>query len=212
LRTCINAPSSSSGLSPRPFAYLRAAPRSILFPTDAQIEARLKFSEAAKQARGLKGLCPCHGLPWAAHFVKVGASGFRSEEAEERRPKLLEQRMMGLQQLALGSLGSLWGLVLGNDLYIARSVILAESMTLLRPQTINLMADKRPLSRRELGLYGLQLVRLGGMAKWVFKKPMILRNPPYTVGPYAHDGQLEVRLKFAEVAHGAKGQQGRCIC
>jgi hypothetical protein len=84
---------------PRPFAYLRAAPRSILFPTDAQIEARLKFSEAAKQARGLKGLCPCHGLPWAAHFVKVGVSGFRSEEAEERRPKLLEQRMMSLQQL-----------------------------------------------------------------------------------------------------------------
>jgi hypothetical protein len=81
-------------------------------------------------------------------------------------------------------------------------------MTLLRPQTINLMADKRPLSRRELGLYGLQLVRLGGMAKWVFKKPMILRNPPYTVGPYAHDGQLEVRLKFAEVAHGAKGSKG----
>jgi hypothetical protein len=84
---------------PRPFTYLRAAPRSILFPTDAQIEARLRFSEAAKQASGLKGLCPCHGLPWAAHFVKVGASGFRSGEAEERKPKLLEQRMMSLQQL-----------------------------------------------------------------------------------------------------------------
>jgi len=94
--------------------------------------------------------------------------------------------------------------VLGNDLYIAQSVTLAESMALLRPQTIGRMFDERPMSRRELSLYGLQLVRLGGMAKWVFRKPMIFRSPPYTVGPYAHDGQLEVRLKFAEAARSAK--------
>jgi hypothetical protein len=81
-------------------------------------------------------------------------------------------------------------------------------MTLLRPQTVGKMFDEKPMSRRELSLYGLQLVRLGGLAKWVFRKPMIFRNPPYTVGPYAHDGQLEVRLKFAEVAHGAEGSKG----
>ena len=63
----------------------------------------------------------------------------------------------------------------------------------------------KPESSAELST-GLQIVGRGRVT-WA-KKMFWLRNAPYTVGPWAHDGQIQVRLKFAEAAHQAKGRKG----
>ena len=78
-------------------------------------------------------------------------------------------------------------------------------MVLVRMTSIIAGLTGKPEARYELST-GLQLVGRGRV-KWA-KKAFWLRNAPYTVGPYAHDGQIEVRLKFAEAAHQAKGRKG----
>jgi len=60
--------------------------------------------------------------------------------------------------------------------------------------------------RPALSTTGIQLVTRGRVT-WA-KKAAWLRNPPYTVGPLAHDGQIEVRLAFAEAARQARGMKG----
>ncbi len=79
-------------------------------------------------------------------------------------------------------------------------------MVLLRPTTVALMATEKPADRAMLSTAGIQLVSRGDVI-WA-KKGAWLRNPPYTVGPYAHLGQLEVRIAFGEAASQAKGEKG----
>ncbi|RLG82547.1 MAG: hypothetical protein DRO09_00185 [Thermoprotei archaeon] len=78
-------------------------------------------------------------------------------------------------------------------------------MTLIRATTILAGLTGKPESRKELST-GVQLVGRGRVV-WA-KKPFWFRNAPYTVGPYAHDGQIEIRLMFANAAHQAKGMKG----
>jgi len=61
---------------PRTTVYVRLAPANIWFPTEHQRRVREIFAEAARLARGLKGLAP-DGLPWAAHFVREALRGRR---------------------------------------------------------------------------------------------------------------------------------------
>jgi len=79
-------------------------------------------------------------------------------------------------------------------------------MVLLRPTTIALMAEEKPADRAMLSVAGVQLVKRGDII-WS-RKGAWLRNPPYTVGPYAHLGQLEARIAFGEAAKQAKGEKG----
>jgi len=79
-------------------------------------------------------------------------------------------------------------------------------MALLRPTTVVAGLKGEPLPRYMISTTGVQLVSRGKVI-WA-KKPFWLRNPPYTVGPYAHNGQIEIRLWFAEVAKTAKGKKG----
>ena len=79
-------------------------------------------------------------------------------------------------------------------------------MTLLRPQTLIAGVSETPAPRSALSTVGVQLVSRGGVV-WA-KKAGWFRNPPYTVGPAAHLGQLEVRLAFADAARQAKGSRG----
>jgi len=78
-------------------------------------------------------------------------------------------------------------------------------VTLLRPTAVIAGMTGVP-SRADLSVSGIQLVGKGRVV-WA-KKPFWLRNPPYTVGPYAHDGQIEVRAQFGQIAHAAKGKKG----
>jgi hypothetical protein len=73
--------------------YVRAVPRTVLYPTDGQLETRIKLGEIAQLARGKKGLCECHGLPWAAHYAKVMMSGYKAKERLEPKPKIWESRL-----------------------------------------------------------------------------------------------------------------------
>ena len=71
---------------PRLKIFFRELPPTYFIPRDAQIHMRIKFAEAAKKAKGKKGLCPCHGLPWAAHYVKEALEGKQApEELKVRR-------------------------------------------------------------------------------------------------------------------------------
>lgn len=79
-------------------------------------------------------------------------------------------------------------------------------MTLVRPQVVLAAASPKPASRSEMSIAGLQIVNRGRVL-WA-RKSVWFRNPPYTVGPWAHDGQLEVRIKFGEAAARAKGKRG----
>lgn len=79
-------------------------------------------------------------------------------------------------------------------------------MVLVRPQVIAAMVDPKPASRPEMSVSGLQLVSRGGVI-WA-RKAIWRRNTPYTVGPYAHTGQLEIRTKFGDAAHQALGAVG----
>lgn len=78
-------------------------------------------------------------------------------------------------------------------------------MVRIRYTQILMAAGGKPESSAELST-SLQIVSKGRV-RWA-KKMFWLRNAPYTVGPYAHDGQIEWRLKFAEAAHQAKGEKG----
>jgi len=83
---------------PREKVYLRAAPRTILFPTAAQIEARIRFGEAASKAKDGKGLVEVEGygeLPQAAAKVVEELKGFKSEEKKEPpKPQWYERMLM----------------------------------------------------------------------------------------------------------------------
>jgi len=73
--------------------YIRKTPYTILYPTPAQKDVRDLFKKAAELAKGMKGLAP-DGLPWAAYFVKLFLSGYRSLKRKERVPKWLERYVM----------------------------------------------------------------------------------------------------------------------
>jgi len=77
---------------PRLKVYARAYPVTALAPKDAQVNRRIAFAEAAKKAKGLKGLAP-DGLPWAAHFVKEELSGKTAPKELKyvKKPKWLEE-------------------------------------------------------------------------------------------------------------------------
>ena len=79
-------------------------------------------------------------------------------------------------------------------------------MVLLRPQTVAAMTQPKPAARPDKSIVGVQLVTKGGVS-WA-RKAAWLRCPPYTVGPWAHAGQLEVRIAFAEAAARARGKTG----
>jgi len=77
--------------------YQRAAPRTILFPMEGQLEIRMKFGELAKRAEGKKGLSPL-GIPWAAYFIKQGLKGYKAK----RRiviPKTFQERLRKREEL-----------------------------------------------------------------------------------------------------------------
>lgn len=76
---------------------------------------------------------------------------------------------------------------------------------LIRAQTLAALMDPKPQSRAEMST-GVQLVTRGRMS-WSHKA-MFPRNAPYTVGPWAHDGQLQIRIAFAKAARKAKGKEG----
>jgi len=82
-------------------------------------------------------------------------------------------------------------------------------MTLVRPSFVLAAATERPLARWELSTAGLQLVQKGAVI-WA-KKGAWFRNPPYTVGPWAHTGQLEVRAEFGKLAQEAAGKSAEEI-
>lgn len=79
-------------------------------------------------------------------------------------------------------------------------------MVLLRPQTLAAMTEERPLPRNLLAVIGVQRVSRGKVL-WTSRISW-LRNPPYTVGVWAHNGQIEARLKFASTAKKARGVKG----
>ena len=76
---------------PRDTIYVRAAPYTIIHPTHAQRESQRAFAEAARLARGKKGLAP-DGLPWAAHYVKMLLTGYKTGLAREK-PRLWEEQL-----------------------------------------------------------------------------------------------------------------------
>ena len=78
-------------------------------------------------------------------------------------------------------------------------------MALLRPQVISAMREEAIAARHLLSQVGTQLVGRGGVV-WA-KKAAWLRNQPYTA-VFPHDGQIQVRVKFGEIAAGAKGSKG----
>jgi len=91
---------------PRETVYFRSAPYTILYPTPAQIQARLKFAETARKARGLKGLSP-EGLPWAAYIVKNEMKDLKTEQRIEKKPQWIQtlERYRRLMELLEGSKG-----------------------------------------------------------------------------------------------------------
>ncbi|MEM4065760.1 MAG: hypothetical protein QXV17_02740 [Candidatus Micrarchaeaceae archaeon] len=67
------------------------------------------------------------------------------------------------------------------------------------------MASGSMQPRNLLVMSGLQLVTRGKVT-WAEKESW-LRNPPYTA-VHPTPGQMEIRIKFGETAHAAKGQRG----
>ena len=78
-------------------------------------------------------------------------------------------------------------------------------MVLLRPQVIAAMKSPTIGARPSLSMEGTQLVSRGAVV-WA-KKAAWFRNQPYTA-VYPHTGQIQVRLRFAEIASRAKGTKG----
>jgi len=72
---------------PRETVYIRAVPRTIFEPTRGQVLHRLRVARAGRKARGKKGLCPCHGLPWAAHYVLTELKGKRVPPEVAKKPR-----------------------------------------------------------------------------------------------------------------------------
>ena len=83
---------------PRPIVYIRALPSTVKYPKDAQVELRILFARAAKKARGKKGLCKCHNLPWAAHYVLEELEGYASTLKCEKKP-VWKQRLEALENI-----------------------------------------------------------------------------------------------------------------
>jgi len=76
-------------------------------------------------------------------------------------------------------------------------------MALLRGSVVFAAALGAMPSRAAIPLTGVQLCR----APWWSKKPFYLRNPPYTIlSP--HEGQIQTRIHFGEIASKAKGSKG----
>ena len=88
---------------PRDTIYVRAAPSTLRHPKAAQLERRLAFAEAARKATGKRGLCPCHGLPWAAHHVLEELKGTEAprELRAAREPEWLKRLRELREALAL---------------------------------------------------------------------------------------------------------------
>lgn len=86
--------------------------------------------------------------------------------------------------------------------------IVLTNMTLVRPQVIVAMTDPRPAPRYKMATASMQLVTRGDVV-WA-KRAAWLRNIPFTADPYsAHEGQLETRIHFGDIAHRALGRSKR---
>jgi len=83
---------------PKTTRYLRAVPITAFFPHNGQIEVRTLLAEAAKKAEGKEGLCPCHQLPWAAHFVLEENAGSRIKHPTPPPLKEWEKRLTALTE------------------------------------------------------------------------------------------------------------------
>lgn len=77
-------------------------------------------------------------------------------------------------------------------------------MVKVRGSTI-LAAASGAQPMNKTGANAIQVYGAGGMF-WA-KKPLILRNAPYTIEK-PHLGQAETRVHFAEIAHKYKGETG----
>jgi len=78
-------------------------------------------------------------------------------------------------------------------------------MVLLRPQVVIAGTAGGMPSRPTLSMSGVQLVAQGGVI-WA-KKGAWLRNQPYTA-VIPHNGQIQVRIHFGDLASAAKGRRG----
>jgi len=83
---------------PKTTRFLRAVPITAFFPHNGQIEVRTLFAEAAKKAKRKEGLCPCHQLPWAAHFVLEETVGSRVNHPMPPQLKEWEKRLAALTE------------------------------------------------------------------------------------------------------------------
>jgi len=82
---------------PKVTTFLRAPPRTILFPTDGQLEIRMRFAELAKKAKGKKRLSPA-GIPWAAYYIKQGLEGYKAKR-RVAVPKVFKERLEKREEL-----------------------------------------------------------------------------------------------------------------
>jgi hypothetical protein len=76
-------------------------------------------------------------------------------------------------------------------------------MVLLRPTTVLAAVTGAFPRRSELALYGMQLVNKGNV--WWAEKASWFRNVPVTA-VYPTPGQIEVRIRFGELAKKAKAE------
>jgi len=83
---------------PKTTRFLRAVPITAFFPHNGQIEVRTLFAETAMKAEGKEGLCPCHQLPWAAHFVLEETAGSRVKHSTPPPLKEWEKRLTALTE------------------------------------------------------------------------------------------------------------------
>jgi len=83
---------------PKTTRFLRAVPITTFFPHNGQIEIRTLFAQMAKKAEGKEGLCPCHQLPWAAHYVLQQTGGSRVKHPTPSSLKEWEKRLTTLEE------------------------------------------------------------------------------------------------------------------
>jgi len=88
---------------PRVRRFYRAIPYTAIFPHDGQIQTRLAFAGAAEKAKGRKGLCPCHQLPWAAHYVAVERANKTVPTPTPPQPPLWWQRLQEFKSRLLAA-------------------------------------------------------------------------------------------------------------
>jgi hypothetical protein len=84
--------------NPKTTTYLRAVPYTAFFPHNGQVEIRTLFAEVAEKAKGKEGLCSCHRLPWAAHYVLEETSGFRVAHPTPPPMKEWEKRLTSVAE------------------------------------------------------------------------------------------------------------------